>query len=69
MIVKIDVRESELLKKCQELVSSNPKFKAINIVSESLPLGDIIINDGENDCAGVSVPVIHDNDTAIPFSS
>ncbi len=60
MLIKIDVRESELLKKCQELVSSNPKFKAINIVSESLPLGDIIINDGENDCIIVERKTLSD---------
>ncbi len=60
MLIKIDVRESELLKKCQELVSSNPKFKAINIISESLPLGDIIINDGENDCVIVERKTLSD---------
>jgi ERCC4-type nuclease len=50
MIIKIDTRESELLKKCQELITTNLKYKDIKIISENLPLGDVIINDGQNDC-------------------
>jgi len=49
MIIKIDTREQELLKKCQLLVEANQKYYAIQLISETLPLGDIIINDGEND--------------------
>ena len=50
MIIKIDTREQELLAKCQNTIESNPKFKDIKLVSQTLPLGDIIINDGINDC-------------------
>jgi len=50
MIIKIDTREQELLTKCQNTIESNPKFKDIKLVSQILPLGDIIINDGINDC-------------------
>ena len=50
MIIKIDTREQELLTKCQNIIESNPKFKDIKLVSQTLPLGDIIINDGINDC-------------------
>jgi ERCC4-type nuclease len=50
MLIKIDTRETELYKKCEAIVSSNIKFKDIKLVSEILPLGDIIINDGTNDC-------------------
>ena len=50
MIIKIDTREQELLTKCQNTIESNPKFKDIKLVSQTLPLGDIIINDGINDC-------------------
>ena len=50
MIVKIDVREQELFKKCESTIAAVPKFKDIQLVSTSLPLGDIIINDGTNDC-------------------
>jgi ERCC4-type nuclease len=50
MIIKIDTREQELFIKCQKVIEENPKFKDIKIISETLPLGDIIINDGTNDC-------------------
>lgn len=50
MIIKIDTREHELFKKCESTINAVPKFKDIKLVSENLPLGDIIINDGTNDC-------------------
>ena len=50
MIIKIDTREQELFKKCEATINSVPKFKDIHLFSENLPLGDIIINDGINDC-------------------
>jgi len=50
MIIKIDTREQELFTKCQQIIEALPKFKDIKIISQTLPLGDIIINDGINDC-------------------
>jgi ERCC4-type nuclease len=50
MLIKIDTREAELYKKCEATINSNIKFKDIKLVSQTLPLGDIIINDGTNDC-------------------
>lgn len=50
MIIKIDTREQELFSKCETVIASNTKFANIKLVSEPLPLGDIIINDGTNDC-------------------
>jgi crossover junction endonuclease MUS81 len=50
MIIKIDTREQDLFIKCQNTIESMPKFKDIKLISETLPLGDIIINDGINDC-------------------
>ena len=50
MIIKIDTREQELFIKCQKAIEENLKFKDIKLISETLPLGDIIINDGTNDC-------------------
>jgi ERCC4-type nuclease len=50
MKIKIDVRESELLKRCQAAIDSNTKFRDIQLLTEQLPLGDVIINDGTNDC-------------------
>jgi ERCC4-type nuclease len=60
MIIKIDTRETELLKKCQDLVLNNQKFKNIKLISETLPLGDIIVNDGENDCIIVERKTLSD---------
>jgi ERCC4-type nuclease len=50
MIIKIDTREQELFNKCQKTIEYITKFKDIKLVSQPLPLGDIIINDGTNDC-------------------
>ena len=49
MIIKIDMREHELLRKCQQTLEMVPNFKNLVIQTENLPLGDIIINDGNND--------------------
>lgn len=45
MIIKIDVRENELLQKITHLITTVPIFKDIIIKSEVLPIGDIIIAD------------------------
>lgn len=50
MLIKIDTREQELFTKCQQTIESVLKFKDIKLISQPLPLGDIIINDGTNDC-------------------
>ena len=50
MIIKIDTREQELFKLCESTIASITKFSDIKLISETLPLGDIIINDGINDC-------------------
>ena len=49
MIIKIDTREQDLLTKCQNTITAVPKFADIKLISQTLPLGDIIINDGTND--------------------
>ena len=49
MIIKIDMREHELLRKCQQTLEMVPNFKNLVIQTENLPLGDIIINDGTSD--------------------
>jgi len=49
MNIKIDVREAELLKKCQTNIEVIANFKDLKLVPEQLPLGDIIINDGAKD--------------------
>jgi ERCC4-type nuclease len=49
MIIKIDVREAELLKKCETNLGMLSNFKDLKIEALQLPLGDIIISDGEKD--------------------
>jgi ERCC4-type nuclease len=49
MNLKIDVREAELIKKCQANIEMISNFKNIKLVPVQLPLGDIILNDGQND--------------------
>jgi crossover junction endonuclease MUS81 len=43
MNIKIDIRENDLLQKITQLVTNIPLFKDIQIKSEVLPLGDIIV--------------------------
>lgn len=49
MIIKIDTRESALLHQIINQITIIPVFKNIQIKSETLPIGDIIINDGTED--------------------
>jgi len=49
MIIKVDVREQELLTKIKQLVLFIPIFKKLQIVSENLPIADIIISDDNNE--------------------
>jgi ERCC4-type nuclease len=43
MIIKIDNRESELINQIKILIQNIPNFKDLEIIIESLPLGDAII--------------------------
>jgi ERCC4-type nuclease len=49
MIVKVDVRESDLLQQVNQLLINVPIFKNIVVKSEVLPIGDIIISDDKED--------------------
>ena len=49
MLIKIDTREHELIKKCELLLVAVLVFKDLKIVVQQLPLGDIIISDNQND--------------------
>lgn len=49
MIIKVDTRETALLQQINNQVAIIPVFKSINVVSETLPIGDIIINDDTED--------------------
>jgi ERCC4-type nuclease len=45
----IDNRENELIKIITQLISIVPNFKELEITTENLPLGDIIITDGTDE--------------------
>jgi len=49
MLIKIDTRESALLQMILTQTTTIPVFKNIKIKSETLPIGDIIINDDTED--------------------
>ena len=49
MIIKVDTREAALLQQINNQVTMIPVFKSIKIQSETLPIGDIIINDDTED--------------------
>jgi len=49
MLIKIDTREAALFQQIQTQISFIPVFKSIEIRSETLPIGDIIISDGKED--------------------
>ena len=49
MKIKIDIREEELIKNINYLIANIPSFKDIQVIIETLPLGDIIIYDEESD--------------------
>jgi len=49
MIVKVDTREQSLLQQMNKLIATIPIFNKITVQSETLPIGDIIICDGETE--------------------
>ena len=49
MKIKIDNREEELIKNINFLIANIPSFKDIQVIIETLPLGDIIIYDDDSD--------------------
>ena len=49
MIVKVDVRESDLLQQINHLIANVPIFKNVIVKSEVLPIGDIIIADDKGE--------------------
>ena len=48
MKLVIDCREKELLKQINQQVLFTPPFKKIEVTSENLPIGDILIKDDNN---------------------
>jgi ERCC4-type nuclease len=54
MIIKVDVREKDLLQHIKHLIETVPIFKNIVIQSEVLSIGDIIIVDPDADANSIS---------------
>jgi len=49
MNIQIDVRENDLLNSCKNTIAMVNNFKELNIVVKQLPLGDIIISNGDSE--------------------
>lgn len=49
MFIKIDYREKELQDKLSYYISFIPAFRTIKVISENLPIGDIIVTDNNED--------------------
>lgn len=60
MIIKIDTRETALLQQMLSQISMIPVFKHIQIKSETLPIGDLIINDGTEDRVIIERKTVND---------
>ena len=49
MIIKIDCREHNLIKLCKHYIDIVPTYKDVQIITENLPIGDIILNHNGED--------------------
>jgi len=49
MFIKVDYREKELLDKLSYYISFIPAFRNIKVISENLPIGDVIVTDNNED--------------------
>ena len=65
MIVKIDIRETELLNCITQTITNNPNFNKIIIQSVQLPIGDIIISDETEEKIIIERKTIHDLQASI----
>jgi len=49
MFIKVDSREKDLLSKMSFYISSIPAFRSLKVITESLPIGDVIISGNNNE--------------------
>lgn len=49
MFIKVDYREKDLVSKLSFYISSIPAFRNLKVISENLPIGDIIIKNDNNE--------------------
>ena len=60
MIIKIDNRETDLIKSCTYLLEISPSYKNIQLQVVNLPIGDVIISNKEEDLVIVERKSIRD---------
>ena len=60
MIIKIDNRETDLIKSCTYLLEISPSYKNIQLQVGNLPIGDVIISNKEEDLVIVERKSIRD---------
>jgi ERCC4-type nuclease len=48
MKLRLDCREQELIRLCKHFIDTGPIYKGLDVVVESLPIGDIILSDKES---------------------
>ena len=65
MIIKVDIREQEMFKLIKYYLEISPSYKNITIVSENLPLGDVIICDENN----IERFWVFDDSDRLPFAT
>ncbi len=65
MIVKVDTREQSLLQQINKLIDTIPIFNKIIVQSETLPIGDIIICDGDTEKLIIERKTISDLQSSI----
>jgi crossover junction endonuclease MUS81 len=49
MFIKVDSREKDLVTKMSYYISTIPAFRNLKVISESLPIGDVIISNNNED--------------------
>lgn len=55
-----DIREHDLIEQCKQIIENDTSFSNINVITEQLPLGDIIINNGFTDVLLIERKSIND---------
>ena len=60
MILRVDTREQELILAIQKLIQDIPSFKDIELKVETLPLGDIILSENDEDLLLVERKSVYD---------
>ena len=58
--IKIDCREHDLLREITTVIGMNPAFESLQVTSENLPLGDILIEDNDRVCIVIERKTIPD---------